>query len=186
MEFILILVQDDLSEVLVDNIISSSLKKAQEEFDPVNNMAQPLKSFFRRSNSMTFLGCTDPDPFSVLTITKICQDNSENNGIYLNFESCFFQEPMVTALPLADKPHLLQPNARKEELFGRPRQHARSENSGEIYEYDYTFHNLSCVICLLLLNLYLQLILVIFLAVLSDIDTVALRSSYILAFMPGT
>ena len=28
---------------------------------------------------------------------------------------------MVKTLPLADKPHLLQPNARKEELFGRMR-----------------------------------------------------------------
>jgi len=31
------------------------------------------------------------------------------------------QVPLTSALPLADKPHLLQPTSRKEELFGRPR-----------------------------------------------------------------
>ncbi len=44
---------------------------------------------------MTFLGCPSPDPFNT---------------------------PLVEALPLADKPHILQPNSRKEELFGMPRQ----------------------------------------------------------------
>ena len=51
--------------------------------------------FFRRSESTLCLGCPQPDPFAV---------------------------PMVEALPLADQPHLLQPTARREELFGAPRQ----------------------------------------------------------------
>ncbi|XP_066269411.1 E3 ubiquitin-protein ligase UBR5-like [Branchiostoma lanceolatum] len=51
--------------------------------------------FFQRSESTTFLGCPPPDPFEL---------------------------PMAEALPLAEQPHLLQPNARREQLFGRPRQ----------------------------------------------------------------
>ena len=47
--------------------------------------------FFHRSDSTTFLGCPPPDPF---------------------------QTPLVQALPLADQPHLLQPNTRREVLFG--------------------------------------------------------------------
>nr|XP_027205852.1 E3 ubiquitin-protein ligase UBR5-like isoform X2 [Dermatophagoides pteronyssinus] len=51
-------------------------------------------AFFRRSNSTLFLGCPRPDPFSA---------------------------PYQEALPLASKPQLLQPNARREQLFGIPR-----------------------------------------------------------------
>ena len=51
--------------------------------------------FFQRTDSTTFLGCPPPDPF---------------------------QGPLAEALPLADQPHLLQPNARREDLFGMPRQ----------------------------------------------------------------
>lgn len=40
------------------------------------------------------LGCPPPDPFAI---------------------------PMVEALPLADQPHLLQPNARRDDLFGIPK-----------------------------------------------------------------
>ncbi|XP_063690395.1 E3 ubiquitin-protein ligase UBR5-like isoform X2 [Bolinopsis microptera] len=53
-------------------------------------------SFFKRSNSTTFLGCPAPDPFST---------------------------PLSEALPLADKPHLLTSTARKEDLFGAPVSH---------------------------------------------------------------
>ncbi|XP_072269341.1 E3 ubiquitin-protein ligase UBR5 [Pyxicephalus adspersus] len=62
--------------------------------------------FFRRSDSMTFLGCIPPNPFEV---------------------------PLAEAIPLADQPHLLQPNARKEDLFGRPSQglYSSSANSGK-------------------------------------------------------
>nr|CAD7423599.1 unnamed protein product [Timema monikensis] len=52
-------------------------------------------SFLQRSESTLCLGCPPPDPFDT---------------------------PMSEALPLADQPHLLQPNARREELFGMPKQ----------------------------------------------------------------
>lgn len=51
--------------------------------------------FFQRSESTLCLGCPPPDPF---------------------------ETPMSEALPLADQPQLLQPNARREDLFGIPRQ----------------------------------------------------------------
>ncbi|XP_069676360.1 E3 ubiquitin-protein ligase UBR5 isoform X2 [Periplaneta americana] len=51
--------------------------------------------FLQRSDSTLCLGCPPPDPFDT---------------------------PMSEALPLADQPHLLQPNARREELFGMPKQ----------------------------------------------------------------
>lgn len=50
--------------------------------------------FLQRSESTLCLGCPPPDPFEL---------------------------PMAEALPLADQPQLLQPNARREELFGFPR-----------------------------------------------------------------
>lgn len=52
-------------------------------------------SFFQRSESTLCLGCPPPDPF---------------------------ETSMAEALPLADQPHLLQPNARREDLFGIPKQ----------------------------------------------------------------
>ncbi|XP_063054965.1 E3 ubiquitin-protein ligase UBR5 isoform X12 [Engraulis encrasicolus] len=63
--------------------------------DPVPAETGQNHPFFRRSDSMTFLGCIPPNPFEV---------------------------PLAEAIPLADQPHLLQPNARKEDLFGRPSQ----------------------------------------------------------------
>jgi E3 ubiquitin-protein ligase EDD1 len=38
---------------------------------------------------------------------------------------------MQDALPLADQPQLLQPNARREELFGMPRQPVTVPASGD-------------------------------------------------------
>lgn len=52
-------------------------------------------NYFQRSESTLCLGCPPPDPF---------------------------ETPMSEALPLADQPHLLQPNARREDLFGIPKQ----------------------------------------------------------------
>lgn len=52
-------------------------------------------TFFQRSESTLCLGCPPPDPFNT---------------------------PMCESLPLADQPHLLQPNARREDLFGIPKQ----------------------------------------------------------------
>ncbi|KAB5532947.1 hypothetical protein PHYPO_G00125920 [Pangasianodon hypophthalmus] len=72
---------------------SSTLQDKEEE--PVPAETGQHHPFFRRSDSMTFLGCIPPNPFEV---------------------------PVAEAIPLADQPHLLQPNARKEDLFGRPSQ----------------------------------------------------------------
>ena len=59
--------------------------------------------FFQRSDSTTFLGCPPPDPFKTA---------------------------LVEALPLADQPHLLQPNARREDLFGIPKQTLSPDSEG--------------------------------------------------------
>ncbi|XP_069354271.1 E3 ubiquitin-protein ligase UBR5 isoform X7 [Maniola hyperantus] len=61
-------------------------------------------AFFQRSDSTLCLGCPPPDPFNMT---------------------------MQDALPLADQPQLLQPNARREELFGMPRQPVTVPASGE-------------------------------------------------------
>lgn len=49
--------------------------------DPVPAETGQNHPFFRRSDSMTFLGCIPPNPFDV---------------------------PLAEAIPLADQPHLLQ------------------------------------------------------------------------------
>uniref|UniRef100_A0A3B3RV32 Ubiquitin protein ligase E3 component n-recognin 5 n=1 Tax=Paramormyrops kingsleyae TaxID=1676925 RepID=A0A3B3RV32_9TELE len=67
----------------------------EKDDDPLSAETGQNHPFFRRSDSMTFLGCIPPNPFEV---------------------------PLAEAIPLADQPHLLQPNARKEDLFGRPSQ----------------------------------------------------------------
>jgi hypothetical protein len=51
----------------------------------------PRHQFFQRSESTLFLDGVAPDPFS---------------------------QPLSEALPLAEQPHLLQPNSRREDLFG--------------------------------------------------------------------
>lgn len=61
------------------------------------------QSFFQRSESTLCLGCPPPDPFNT---------------------------PMYESLPLADQPHLLQPNARREDLFGIPKQPITIPTSG--------------------------------------------------------
>lgn len=68
--------------------------------DSIDEDALPLTNgvrhtFFQRSESTLCLGCPPPDPFNT---------------------------PMSEALPLADQPHLLQPNACREDLFGIPKQ----------------------------------------------------------------
>lgn len=52
--------------------------------DPVPAETGQNHPFFRRSDSMTFLGCIPPNPFDV---------------------------PLAEAIPLADQPHLLQVTA---------------------------------------------------------------------------
>uniref|UniRef100_A0A8D8R3Z7 E3 ubiquitin-protein ligase hyd n=1 Tax=Cacopsylla melanoneura TaxID=428564 RepID=A0A8D8R3Z7_9HEMI len=78
----------------------------EEETPPVTQAPPPVMSyvptggkgrkhaFFQRSDSTLCLGCPPPDPFDT---------------------------PLTQALPLADQPHLLQPHARKEDLFGVPK-----------------------------------------------------------------
>ncbi|XP_026726187.1 E3 ubiquitin-protein ligase UBR5 isoform X6 [Trichoplusia ni] len=61
-------------------------------------------AFFQRSDSTLCLGCPPPDPFNMT---------------------------LQDALPLADQPQLLQPNARREELFGMPRQPVTVPASGD-------------------------------------------------------
>lgn len=63
--------------------------------DVLSTVPGSRHTFFQRSESTLCLGCPPPDPF----IT-----------------------PMNEALPLADQPHLLQPNACREDLFGIPKQ----------------------------------------------------------------
>merc|ERR1719228_627152 len=55
--------------------------------------------FFQRSESTLCLGCPPPDPFNT---------------------------SMSETLPLADQPQLLTPSARREDLFGIPRQQVES------------------------------------------------------------
>uniref|UniRef100_A0A1B6DHC7 HECT-type E3 ubiquitin transferase n=1 Tax=Clastoptera arizonana TaxID=38151 RepID=A0A1B6DHC7_9HEMI len=71
----------------------------------INNVGKGRKhSFFQRSESTLCLGCPPPDPFEM---------------------------PLAQALPLADQPHLLQPNARREDLFGIPKQPITVPAAGE-------------------------------------------------------
>ena len=71
--------------------------------DDVANKTGRRHPFFHRSDSTTFVGCLSPDPF---------------------------QTPLAQALPLADRPQLLRPNTRREELFGIPRQTLPSPGQG--------------------------------------------------------
>lgn len=90
--------QDDNETDDVDDEFTSSIVMETESIDD-NDMIRPSlgkrHSFFQRSESTLCLGCPAPDPF---------------------------QTPMAEALPLAEQPQLLQPNARREELFGMPKQ----------------------------------------------------------------
>lgn len=63
--------------------------------DEVSNNSGRTHTFFQRSESTLCLGCPPPDPFNL---------------------------PLNEALPLADQPHLLHPNANREDLFGIPKQ----------------------------------------------------------------
>lgn len=59
--------------------------------EELSNASGGRHSFFQRSESTLCLGCPPPDPFA---------------------------SPISEALPLADQPHLLHPNASREDLFG--------------------------------------------------------------------
>ena len=60
-------------------------------------------SFFVRTDSTTVLGCTPPDPYSA---------------------------PVEEALPLACQPHLLNPAARREQMFGTVQEEADGSSTG--------------------------------------------------------
>ncbi|XP_064596947.1 E3 ubiquitin-protein ligase UBR5-like isoform X2 [Liolophura sinensis] len=91
----------------VTNSVSMETDSMDGEAD-VPSKAGHKHAFFQRSDSTTFLGCPPPDPFST---------------------------PLVEALPLADQPHLLQPNSRREDLFGMPRQTFMTGKSEETTSY---------------------------------------------------
>ncbi|CBY33513.1 unnamed protein product, partial [Oikopleura dioica] len=74
-----------------ERALISTPRQSQKTDSPGVNET-PSHIFFRRSDSMLFLGGADDDPFDT---------------------------PFDKALPLADKPHLLRPKATKEDLFGR-------------------------------------------------------------------
>ncbi|XP_026278748.1 E3 ubiquitin-protein ligase UBR5 [Frankliniella occidentalis] len=91
----------DEQEVGASSLLASSCSGnnnalGEREKVPSNGASKGRKHpFFQRSDSTLCLGCPPPDPF---------------------------EAPLAQALPLADQPHLLQPNARREELFGMPKQ----------------------------------------------------------------
>jgi len=91
---------DNLNDETDEDAVNQSETVETDSLDGESDVGGGLRSgrrhpFFQRSDSTIFLGCSPPDPFQV---------------------------PLVEALPLADQPHLLHPYARKEELFGMPRQ----------------------------------------------------------------
>ena len=91
---------DNLNDETDEDVVNQSETVETDSLDGESDVGGGLRSgrrhpFFQRSDSTIFLGCSPPDPFQV---------------------------PLVEALPLADQPHLLHPYARKEELFGVPRQ----------------------------------------------------------------
>ncbi|XP_038119605.1 E3 ubiquitin-protein ligase hyd isoform X3 [Culex quinquefasciatus] len=89
--------QDENENEDAEEDISTSIVMDTDSVDGDDLMRPSLgrrHSFFQRSDSTLCLGCPAPDPFNA---------------------------PLAEALPLADQPHLLQPNARREELFGMPK-----------------------------------------------------------------
>lgn len=90
--------QEDNENDDVDDEFTTSLVLDTDSIDD-SDMARPSfgkrHGFFQRSESTLCLGCPAPDSFNT---------------------------PMNEALPLADQPQLLQPNARREDLFGMPKQ----------------------------------------------------------------
>ena len=77
-----------------------------EENEPLGASGKGRRHpFFQRSDSTLCLGCLPPDPF---------------------------ETSMSKALPLADQPHLLQPNATRDDLFGIPKQPITVPPSGKL------------------------------------------------------
>jgi hypothetical protein len=107
---------EDDDEDLTDDVLPAVGLQGMDVDDDEDTMAsasasRPSQSssrgrrhgFFVRSESTLCLGCPPPaDPFST---------------------------PLREALPLAELPHLLQPNARREDLFGAPKQPLANANA---------------------------------------------------------
>lgn len=90
--------QDDNENDDVDDEFTTSLVMDTDSIDDGDLVRPSLgkrHGFFQRSESTLCLGCPAPDSFNTT---------------------------MGEALPLADQPQLLQPNARREDLFGMPKQ----------------------------------------------------------------
>ncbi|KAK2568064.1 E3 ubiquitin-protein ligase UBR5 [Acropora cervicornis] len=98
----------------VDDEDNANFKRESEECDddtdhvdeepmPTPSIPGHLHSFFVRTDSTTVLGCTPPDPYSA---------------------------PVEEALPLACQPHLLNPAARREQMFGTVQEEADGSTTG--------------------------------------------------------
>ena len=90
--------QDDNENDDVEDEFTTSLVMDTDSIDDGDLVRPSLgkrHGFFQRSDSTLCLGCPAPDSFNT---------------------------PMAEALPLSDQPQLLQPNARREDLFGMPKQ----------------------------------------------------------------
>ncbi|XP_074597147.1 E3 ubiquitin-protein ligase hyd isoform X2 [Brevipalpus obovatus] len=88
--------ENDLDDLDDDSLTTFPTNQMDDDSMLASNQAIRGRKhrFFQRSNSTLFLGCPPPDPFA---------------------------SPLAEALPLADQPQLLQPGARKEDLFVVPR-----------------------------------------------------------------
>ena len=97
---------DDNNEDADDDTVNQSVAMETDSVDgeesDIGGRSGRKHPFFQRSDSMSILGCPPPDPF---------------------------QTSLVESVPLADQPHLLQPNARREDMFGMPR---RPVSSGSL------------------------------------------------------
>lgn len=94
--------EDDMDD-LPSITPSAGDSESADEDSNLSNSRGRKHTFFQRSQSTLCLGSLGADVFS---------------------------SPLQEALPLADKPHLLQPNARREELFGIPRTHTHNAGHG--------------------------------------------------------
>ncbi|XP_047482711.1 E3 ubiquitin-protein ligase hyd-like isoform X2 [Penaeus chinensis] len=94
--------EDDMDD-LPSVTPSAGDSESADEDSNLSNSRGRKHTFFQRSQSTLCLGSVGADVFS---------------------------SPLQEALPLADKPHLLQPNARREELFGIPRTHTHNTSQG--------------------------------------------------------
>ncbi|KAK4302521.1 hypothetical protein Pmani_025398 [Petrolisthes manimaculis] len=94
--------EDDMDD-LPSITPSAGDSESADEDSNLSNSRGRKHTFFQRSQSTLCLGSVGADVFS---------------------------SSLQEALPLADKPHLLQPNARREELFGIPRAHFHNPGNG--------------------------------------------------------